>query len=92
MRKIADRNTRIFPALKQASIVRMWAALRVTSPDGFPIYDQSERFPGALAATCHSGVTLAAAHALALAAAILDSQLPAAFSAFASRRFLQTEI
>jgi hydrogen cyanide synthase HcnC len=66
----------------------MWAALRVMSPDGFPIYEQSERFPGAFAATCHSGVTLAGAHALALAPAILDGVLPEALSAFASARFL----
>jgi hydrogen cyanide synthase HcnC len=88
LKQIADRNTRIFPALKDASIIRMWAALRVMSPDGFPIYEQSERFPGAFAATCHSGVTLAGAHALALAPAILDGVLPEALSAFASARFL----
>ena len=87
LKKIADRNTRIFPALKEASIIRMWAALRVMSPDGFPIYEQSERFPGAFAATCHSGVTLAGAHALALAPAILDGVLPEALSAFSSGRF-----
>jgi hydrogen cyanide synthase HcnC len=87
LKRIADRNTRIFPALKDASIIRMWAALRVMSPDGFPIYEQSERFPGAFAATCHSGVTLAGAHALALAPAILDGVLPDSLSAFASTRF-----
>lgn len=92
LKKIADRNTRIFPALKDASIIRMWAALRVMSPDGFPIYEQSERFPGAFAATCHSGVTLAGAHALALAPAILDGTLPDALSPFASTRFNQTAV
>jgi len=90
LKKIADRNTRIFPALKEASIIRMWAALRVMSPDGFPIYEQSERFPGAFSATCHSGVTLAGAHALALAPAILDGVLPDSLSAFASARFQET--
>jgi glycine/D-amino acid oxidase-like deaminating enzyme len=90
LKRIADRNTRIFPALKDASIIRMWAALRVMSPDGFPIYEQSERFPGAFAATCHSGVTLAGAHALALAPAILDGVLPDSLSAFASARFEAT--
>lgn len=90
LQKIADRNTRIFPALKDASIVRMWAALRVMSPDGLPIYQQSERFPGAFGATCHSGVTLAGAHALALAPAILQGALPASLSAFGSARFRQT--
>jgi hydrogen cyanide synthase HcnC len=87
LKKIADRNTRIFPALKDASIIRMWAALRVMSPDGFPIYEQSERYPGAFAATCHSGVTLAGAHALALAPAILDGVIPDALAPFTSARF-----
>ncbi|HEY1933140.1 MAG TPA: FAD-dependent oxidoreductase [Acetobacteraceae bacterium] len=85
--EIAARNVAVFPALQDASIVRMWAALRVMSPDGFPIYEQSARFPGAFAATCHSGVTLAGAHALALAPAILDGELPPALDAFSSRRF-----
>jgi hydrogen cyanide synthase HcnC len=87
LQTIAERNIRVFPALKDASIIRTWAALRVMSPDGFPIYEQSERFPGAFAATCHSGVTLAGAHAMALAPAILDGTLPEALSAFSSSRF-----
>ena len=57
------------------------------SPDGFPIYQQSERYPGAFAATCHSGVTLAGAHALALAPAILSGALPDSFAAFSPDRF-----
>jgi glycine/D-amino acid oxidase-like deaminating enzyme len=86
LKHIAARNVQVFPALQDASIVRMWAALRVMSPDGFPIYDQSERYPGAFAATCHSGVTLAGAHALALAPAILDGALPEALAAFSAAR------
>ena len=85
--QIAARNVRVFPALRDAAIVRMWAALRVMSPDGLPIYEQSERFPGAFAATCHSGVTLAGAHALALAPAILAGVLPEELAAFRSGRF-----
>ena len=90
LKNIADRNTKIFPALKDISIVRTWAALRVMSPDGFPIYEQSERFAGAFAATCHSGVTLAGAHALALAPAILRGTLPSSLAAFGSARFKET--
>ncbi len=87
LQAIAERNAQTFPALRDANIVRMWAALRVMSPDGFPIYDQSDRYPGAFAATCHSGVTLAGAHALALAPAILDGTLPGELAAFSSGRF-----
>jgi glycine/D-amino acid oxidase-like deaminating enzyme len=86
-RDIAARNLRALPALADASIVRIWGALRVMSPDGFPIYDQSERYPGAFSATCHSGVTLAGAHALALAPAILAGELPDSLAAFSAARF-----
>ena len=88
LQRIAERNLRTFPVLRDASIIRMWAALRVMSPDGFPIYEQSERFAGAFSATCHSGVTLAGAHALALAPAILQGVLPPALDAFRATRFL----
>lgn len=89
LKAIAERNARIFPILKQANIVRMWAALRVMSPDGLPIYEQSEQFPGAFAATCHSGVTLTGAHALALAPAIMQGSLPESLASFTSARFRQ---
>jgi glycine/D-amino acid oxidase-like deaminating enzyme len=56
--------------------------------DGFPIYDQSAACPGAFVATCHSGVTLAANHALVLAPLIADGRLPAeTFDVFSARRF-----
>ncbi|HVY17810.1 MAG TPA: FAD-dependent oxidoreductase [Rhodopila sp.] len=87
LKTIAERNARVFPALKDSNIVRMWAALRVMSPDGFPIYEESERFPGAFSATCHSGVTLAGAHALALAPAIMAGTLPESLAAFSTSRF-----
>jgi glycine/D-amino acid oxidase-like deaminating enzyme len=52
-----------YPALAKAQLVRSWGALRVLSPDGLPIYQQSAERPGAFLVTCHSGITLAAAHA-----------------------------
>lgn len=52
-----------FPALAKAQLVRSWGALRILSPDGLPIYQESPEMPGAYLVTCHSGVTLAAAHA-----------------------------
>lgn len=86
-RDIARRNLAVFPHLKDANIARVWAALRVMTPDGCPIYQHSETHPGAFAATCHSGVTLAGAHALALAPAILAGELPESFNAFHPDRF-----
>ncbi|MEM6462012.1 MAG: FAD-dependent oxidoreductase [Pseudomonadota bacterium] len=55
-----------YPILGRAQLVRSWSALRVLTPDGFPIYQQSKTMPGAYLVTCHSGVTLAAGHALLL--------------------------
>lgn len=59
---MAQRAIRCFPHLRSARIVRTWGALRVMTPDGLPIYEESRSHPGAFVATCHSGVTLAAAH------------------------------
>lgn len=70
---IAKRAVAIYPFLERVRMVRSWAALRVMSEDGYPIYDRSVVFPGAAVASCHSGVTLAAAHALELAPWLLRS-------------------
>jgi hydrogen cyanide synthase HcnC len=85
---LADRARRMFPKLGGLNIVRTWAALRVMTQDGFPIYEESTQCPGAFVATCHSGVTLAAGHALALAPLIVRGELPAErFQPFSTRRF-----
>jgi glycine/D-amino acid oxidase-like deaminating enzyme len=84
---IARRGVRAFPMLKHVRLVRMWAALRVYSPDGFPIYDQSTKHPGAFVVTCHSGVTLAAAHALRVAPWIMGAPMPDELPTFSARRF-----
>jgi len=84
---IAERAMRIFPLLGRANVVRSWAALRVMTQDGFPIYDQSATHPGAFLTTCHSGVTLAAAHALHLAPLLVAGALPQDFAPFSAGRF-----
>ena len=60
---LAARAIRAYPALARAQLVRSWGALRVLSPDGLPIYQESRTMPGAFLVTCHSGITLSAAHA-----------------------------
>lgn len=86
--EIAKRGVRSFPVLAGLKLVRAWGALRVMSPDGFPIYQQSEAFPGAFITTCHSGVTLAAHHALIIAPWVLGGRKPAEIGAFEGSRFL----
>jgi glycine/D-amino acid oxidase-like deaminating enzyme len=84
---IARRAMRILPALASARVIRSWAGLRVMTLDGLPLYDASRTHPGAFAVACHSGVTLAAAHAFTLGPAIADGRLPDALAPFGAARF-----
>ena len=90
--KIIDRAVRKVPTLKKLRMVRSWSALRIMSPDGFPVYEESSQFPGAFVVTCHSGVTLAAAHALKLAPKLLGNDFNDTFTAFSPMRFNVQEI
>ncbi len=83
---MADRAVRMFPVIGQLNVVRTWAALRVMTPDGFPIYEESREAPGAFVCTCHSGVTLAAAHMLAVAPMIARGSLDPALAPFGTER------
>lgn len=87
MQMIARRAVLSLPWLRDLQIVRAWAALRVMPPDGLPIYDQSERFPGAFTANCHSGVTLAAAHANVFSPMVAAGALDPALDPFSAKRF-----
>ncbi|MGJ5205886.1 NAD(P)/FAD-dependent oxidoreductase [Bradyrhizobium sp. HKCCYLR20261] len=84
---LSRRTVRIVPALREATLVRQWAGLRIMTPDGCPVYAQSARHRGAFVALCHSGVTLAALHASVLADAIAAGQLPGSLDIFHQRRF-----
>jgi glycine/D-amino acid oxidase-like deaminating enzyme len=76
-----------FPALARAQLVRSWGALRIMSPDGLPIYEQSDEMPGAYLVTCHSGITLAAAHARLLPAWIEGASDAPDLEVFSEARF-----
>ncbi|MCG7601130.1 FAD-binding oxidoreductase [Halomonas sp. McH1-25] len=84
---IAQRAVRALPALANTRVVRAWGALRVMTPDGYPLYEASETYPGAFVACCHSGVTLAAAHVKRLAPWIAGDTPPAEISPFTAERF-----
>lgn len=86
-RDIAHRAVRVFPCLASLRVVRTWGALRVMTPDGFPIYEQSRMQPGAFVFTCHSGVTLAANHALEASRWVIDGEIPGEMACFATDRF-----
>ncbi len=88
---IAQRGVRAFPALESLRLVRAWGALRVMTPDGYPIYQESSECPGAFVVTCHSGVTLAANHVFTIApwlAGAHGAEVPSGAEAFTGDRFL----
>lgn len=85
---IARRGVRSFPVLGSLRLVRAWGALRVMTPDGFPIYQASAQCPGAHVVTCHSGVTLAANHVFSIAPWIAGAEVPPGIEAFGGDRFL----
>jgi glycine/D-amino acid oxidase-like deaminating enzyme len=87
MQTIARRAVVSLPCLSGLQIVRAWSALRVMPPDGLPIYDQSELFPGAFTANCHSGVTLAGANANLFAPMVAAGALDRALEFFSAKRF-----
>ena len=87
LRDIAWRARKAFPLLGDVRVVRTWAALRTMTPDGFPVYEQSESHPGVFVASCHSGVTLAAAHALRYSRWVVDGAIPEDMRCFRSGRF-----
>lgn len=87
MAAIARRAVQCFPLLGDVRLVRAWGALRVMSADGFPIYEMSQGCPGLSVVSCHSGVTLAAVHALRLAPWIAGDFDDPAVKPFGLHRF-----
>ena len=87
MAGLARHAVTVFPALEGVRVVRAWGALRVMSPDGYPVYAKSAAHPGAFLVTCHSGVTLAPLHASVLAEWILNTSPTPDMEAFDERRF-----
>lgn len=87
MHALAKRAAIIFPMLREVNVLRCWGALRVMTPNGSPVYQQSESCPGAFVTCVHSGVTLAGAHAGPLADAIAGGTLGELYKPFHAERF-----
>lgn len=87
MERLARHAVTVFPPLADVRVVRAWGALRVMSPDGYPVYARSNRYPGAYLVTCHSGVTLASLHASVLADWIDATPTAPDLEAFDENRF-----
>jgi len=86
-REIARRAVLSFPVLRGVRLVRTWGCIRVLTPDGAAIYDESQSHPGAYVATSHSGITLAAINARHVARWIATGEKQPGFERFSARRF-----
>ena len=87
MSRLAQHAVAVYPPLADVRMVRAWGALRIISPDGYPVYAQSPEHPGAYLVTCHSGVTLASLHSTLLAQWLIDSSNSSMVEAFNESRF-----
>ncbi|WP_173932830.1 FAD-dependent oxidoreductase [Chelativorans sp. Marseille-P2723] len=87
LRETARRAAQAFPILKHARVVRSWGALRIMTPDGIPVYEESSQLPGVYAVSVHSGVTLAPFHSSALVEKLIQGRLGGDLAPFSSRRF-----
>ena len=87
MAEVAKYCASVFPFVGKLRLQRAWGALRVMTPDGCPIYQQSAQYPGLFSFACHSGVTLASTHAYDVANWIIDGAIPQNYTAFHPRRF-----
>ncbi|WMC12352.1 FAD-dependent oxidoreductase [Oceanimonas pelagia] len=83
---IARTATQLLPALGRARMLRAWAATRVITPDGAPLYQPSTLYANVHSVACHSGITLAAWHALELAE-LLEQQSGAPLISMTTERF-----
>ncbi|CAM4104023.1 FAD-dependent oxidoreductase [Bordetella tumbae] len=88
---IAKRAVTTFPILGDARLVRAWGALRVMTPDGTPIYQESAMYPGVFVATSHSGISLAGMHAYVVGPWMAGRiTAPDDINAFAGDRYLDS--
>ncbi len=87
MSRIAQNAIKVMPKLAQFRLIRAWGSLRVLSPDGLPIYQQSVSMPGAFIVTCHSGITLAAIHSVNLSLWLTGQKYAPDLTPFSEHRF-----
>lgn len=84
MAAIAKRACKIIPRISKARIVRGWGALRILTEDGYPVYEKNKN---AWAFSSHSGVTLAAIHALEFPNSLIEQTLSDDLLVFSTDRF-----
>ncbi|HEX6683401.1 MAG TPA: FAD-dependent oxidoreductase [Candidatus Limnocylindrales bacterium] len=90
LRALAAGAVRLFPALGQVPVIRVYRGFRPYSPDHLPVIGPDPRLPGLYHATGHegAGVGLAPATGEAIAALITGAAPAVALHPFSPARFL----
>lgn len=87
MKNQAANAIRLFPELAKLNWVRAWAAIRVMTPDGAPIYSRVRNQENIFAVALHSAVSLAPLAASTVAPWILGKGKHPLLSNFTNGRF-----
>lgn len=87
MQNQAANAIRLFPLLKRLNWVRSWAAIRVMTPDGAPIYSRLRDHANITVLALHSAVSLAPLKISAIAPWILGKEEASQIRSFSNERF-----
>lgn len=87
LRQIASKWVDTIPSLRDVSMIRSWAALRPMTPDGAPIYQELDAYPGVYIMTSHSGISLTSVNAGRAARWIAEGSVDPSLAVFNLERF-----
>lgn len=83
----AKKGIAVFPMLASLKWVRSWAAVRVMTPDGSPLYDTIPGHDNIFVLAGHSAISLASMHASYIAPWIISGIKPNEIKGFGLGRF-----
>ena len=87
MTRNAQRALRLFPALRNLNVIRLWAGLRPYTVDGLPILGPVGHLKGVFLATGHSGMTLAQVTGKVICDLVTKGSTPSAIGEYTVERY-----
>lgn len=87
LKRQAQKAIEVFPCLADLNWVRSWAAIRVMTRDGSPIYDTIPGHDNIFVLVGHSAISLASVHATIIASWIASGKKPKGIQNFGLGRF-----
>jgi sarcosine oxidase subunit beta len=87
MTRNAQRALRLFPALRNLNVIRLWAGLRPYTVDGLPILGPVGHLKGVFLATGHSGMTLAQVTGKVICDLVTKGSSPIAIDEYTVERY-----